>query len=181
MARWRNTLRCRTFNLGFFLHDRKRLVGQWMRLQVVSQCDQVTHNIVIAIVEGRGIGHAPIHYPALALVLGPNKVLNFPVPLGTISILPPVMYGWCDQTHASEGTWPGASFDSQYLCSVSTSRALSIVAHELVGSSIAPFQHTLKLFIGPGIQINRLDPTNMRAHAAVNTRTPDTNEDTQVP
>lgn len=52
---------------------------------------------------------------------------------------------------------------------------------ELVGSPITPFQHTLELFIGPGIQINGLDPTNVCAHSTVNARAPNADEDTQVP
>lgn len=59
--------------------------------------------------------------------------------------------------------------------------AQSIACNELVGSPIAPFQHTLELFVGPGIEINGLDPTNVCAHAPVDARTPNADEDTQVP
>lgn len=38
-----------------------------------------TYNVVIAIIEGGGIWHPTIHYPSLALILGPNKVLDFSV------------------------------------------------------------------------------------------------------
>lgn len=39
----------------------------------------------------------------------------------------------------------------------------------LVGSSVAPLQHALKLLVGPGIQVDGLDSTDMRAHTTVNT------------
>lgn len=40
----------------------------------------------------------------------------------------------------------------------------------LVGSGIAPFQHALELLVGPGIQIDGLDSTDMRAHTTVDAR-----------
>ena len=40
----------------------------------------------------------------------------------------------------------------------------------LVGSGVAPLQHALKLLVGPRIQVDRLDSTDVRSHTTVNTR-----------
>lgn len=47
-----------------------------------------------------------------------------------------------------------------------------------VGSSIAPSHNTLKLFIGPRIEIHGLDSADMRAHTPVNARAPNADKDT---
>ena len=60
-------------------------------------------------------------------------------------------------------------------------RGRSIGSDELVGSSIAPSHNTLKLFIGPRIEIDGFDSADMRAHTPVNARAPNANKDTQVP
>jgi hypothetical protein len=39
-----------------------------------------------------------------------------------------------------------------------------------VGSGVAPLEHALKLFIGPRIQIDRLDSADVCTHTTVNTR-----------
>lgn len=53
--------------------------------------------------------------------------------------------------------------------------------NELVRSEIAPFNHTLQLFIGPRIEIHRLDSTDVRAHAPVNARAANADKNTQIP
>lgn len=55
------------------------------------------------------------------------------------------------------------------------------LSHELVGFAIAPFHDTLKLLVGPGIEIHGLNPTNVRAHSSVDSRASNANEDTQIP
>lgn len=82
-------------------------------------------------------------------------------------------------TYASEGTWPGASFASQYLHLLAHAQhGRSIGCDELVGSSIAPSYNTLKLFIGPRIEIHGLDSADMRAHTPVNAGAPNADKDT---
>lgn len=54
----------------------------------------------------------------------------------------------------------------------------SIACNELVCPPIAPFNHTVDLFIGPGIEIHGLNSTDVCAHSTVDTRAPDTNKDT---
>jgi hypothetical protein len=51
----------------------------------------------------------------------------------------------------------------------------------LVSPSIAPFHHHFRLFVGPGIQISRLDSRDMGAHSSVDARATDTDEDAQRP
>lgn len=53
-----DSLGSRTFDLGFLLHNGER-------------------NVVVAVVQGGWIGDLAIHYPSLALVLGPDEVLDF--------------------------------------------------------------------------------------------------------
>lgn len=50
-----------------------------------------------------------------------------------------------------------------------------------VGSSIAPAQNTLELFIGPRVEIHGLHTTDMGTHAPMNTGASDANEDSEVP
>jgi hypothetical protein len=45
-----------------------------------------------------------------------------------------------------------------------------VAVYILVGSGIAPHEHALHLFIGPGIQVDRLYFANVRAHATVDAR-----------
>lgn len=54
----------------------------------------------------------------------------------------------------------------------------SIGCDELVGSSIAPSYNTLKLFIGPRIEIHGLDSADMRSHTPVNAGAPNADKDT---
>lgn len=51
----------------------------------------------------------------------------------------------------------------------------------LIGPSIAPFQHALYLFIRPGVQIDRLNPTYMCTHTTVDTRATNADKYTQIP
>lgn len=37
----------------------------------------------------------------------------------------------------------------------------------LIRPRVAPFQHTLQLLVGPGIEVDRLDFADVRAHATV--------------
>lgn len=53
-----DSLRGRTFNLCFLLHNRKR-------------------HIVITVIQARRVRHLTVHYPSLALILCPDKVLDF--------------------------------------------------------------------------------------------------------
>ena len=46
----------------------------------------------------------------------------------------------------------------------------------LIGTTVAPFNHHLSLFVCPGVQIRRLDSGNMSSHASMNPRTSYTNE-----
>lgn len=50
-----------------------------------------------------------------------------------------------------------------------------------VGSCIAPFQHTLKLFVSPGIKVDGFDSANVGAHATVDARTANADKDPEVP
>jgi hypothetical protein len=50
-----------------------------------------------------------------------------------------------------------------------------------VGARVSPAQYPLHLLIGPGIQIDRLDSTDMGSHASVNAGTSNADKDTQVP
>lgn len=51
----------------------------------------------------------------------------------------------------------------------------------LVRARIAPAQDALQLFVGPRIQIDRLDSANVRAHATMDARAADADKDAQVP
>ena len=75
LAGRRDTLGCRALDLRLFLYNRKRLVGQFYS---APRNKPGTYLIVI---EGRRIGHTPVHNPPLGLVLGANEILNFPVPI----------------------------------------------------------------------------------------------------
>ena len=74
LAGCRHTLRCRALYLCLFLYNRKRLVGQFYPA-LHSNLDES----YLIVIEGRRIGHTPIHNPSLGLVLGANEIFNFPV------------------------------------------------------------------------------------------------------
>jgi hypothetical protein len=84
-------------------------------------------------------------------------------------------------THRREHGRGPISLPSICILLVHTQRGRSIGCDELVGSSISPSHHTLKLFIGPSIEIHGLDSADMRSHTPVNSRAPNANKDTQVP
>jgi len=50
-----------------------------------------------------------------------------------------------------------------------------------VRARIAPAEDASELFVGPGIEVDRLDSADMRAHATVDARTPDADKDAEVP
>lgn len=86
-------------------------------------------------------------------------------------------------------------------CNITISKGIPSTGDDcvLVGSSVAPLQHALKLLVGPRIQINGFDSADVCAHTTVNTRAstllvseeastgighsclPDANKDAQVP
>jgi hypothetical protein len=47
-----------------------------------------------------------------------------------------------------------------------------------IGASVSPAQNTLELFVGPGIEVDGLDSADVSAHATMDARTSDTDEDT---
>lgn len=51
----------------------------------------------------------------------------------------------------------------------------------LVRARVSPVEDALQLLVGPGVEVDRLDTTNMGAHSAMDTRAADADEDTQVP
>jgi hypothetical protein len=51
----------------------------------------------------------------------------------------------------------------------------------LVRPGVAPLQHALQLLVCPGVEVDRFDLGDVRAHAAVDTRAPNAYEDTEVP
>lgn len=71
------------------------------------------HIIVIIVIQGRRIRYGSLHLPPLRFIFGTNKVLDFPKAHSVMAMpdAPGVF-----STYASDGTWPGASFASQYLC-----------------------------------------------------------------
>lgn len=50
-----------------------------------------------------------------------------------------------------------------------------------IGASISPAQDALELFVGPRIEVDGLDSADVGAHATMDARTSDTDEDTKVP
>jgi hypothetical protein len=78
--------------------------------------DADNHHVVVATLtttQSRRIGHRTIHAPSLRVILCADKVLNLAT---RVSVYSPS--SCCNRragTHASAGTWPGASFASQYL------------------------------------------------------------------
>lgn len=80
-----------------------------------------TYHIVVCVgIECCGIRHATVHYPSLRLVLGPNKVLDLAMEVSALLI-----EGAQANTHASDGTCPGASLASQYLKNISHCQCIS--------------------------------------------------------
>lgn len=51
----------------------------------------------------------------------------------------------------------------------------------LVGSSIAPFDHILQLLIGPRVEVDGFDATDMGTHSPMNTRAAYADEDAEIP
>lgn len=51
----------------------------------------------------------------------------------------------------------------------------------LVCPGIAPFQDALQLFIGPSIEIDRLDSADVCSHTAVDTGASNANKHTEIP
>lgn len=51
----------------------------------------------------------------------------------------------------------------------------------LVRPGVTPLQHALQLLVCPGIEVDRFDFGDVRAHAAVDSRAPNAYEDTEVP
>jgi len=51
----------------------------------------------------------------------------------------------------------------------------------LVRPGVAPLQHALQLFVCPGVEVDRLDFADVRAHTAVDARAANAHEDTEVP
>lgn len=84
-------------------------------------------------------------------------------------------------THLTERGRVPISLPSTCLLSVYVLHSRSIGRDTPVGSCIAPFNHALKLFIGPGIEINGLDSADMRAHTPVNARAPNADKYTEIP
>lgn len=51
----------------------------------------------------------------------------------------------------------------------------------LVRPRIAPLQHALQLLVRPGVEVDRFDFADVRAHATVDARAADAYEDAEVP
>ena len=51
----------------------------------------------------------------------------------------------------------------------------------LVGAGISPAEDALELLVGPGIEVDRLDSADVSAHAAMDARATDADEDAEVP
>lgn len=141
---------------------------------------QGTHNVVVAVIQGRGVRHRSIHDPALALVLCPNEVLNLPV-TRMLSVSRHLMLRKCNPLTLPTERGRVPTSPPNICGKISIWRTIPIACNQLVGSRVAPFQHTLELFVCPSVQIDRLDATDVCAHSPVNARTPNANEDTQVP
>lgn len=56
-----------------------------------------------------------------------------------------------------------------------------LVLPVLVCARVAPVEDALHLFVGPGIEVDRFDFADVHAHATVDARAADANEDAEVP
>lgn len=51
----------------------------------------------------------------------------------------------------------------------------------LIGTRVAPAQDALKLLVGPGVEVDRLDAADVGAHSSVDARASNADEDAEVP
>lgn len=171
LARSRHSLRRRTFDLRLFLYNRKRLVGQ-------SRPSKQTgiHTTSSSRVDGSGIPPSIIHRLESYLVRMKFSIFLLRSPLTTIPHTPTASLT-LPRGHGRVQVSPPNTCRSPLATRHNSNQWLD----KLVGPRITPFQHALELFIGPRVEIHRFDPTDMSAHAPVNTRAANANEDADVP
>lgn len=51
----------------------------------------------------------------------------------------------------------------------------------LVGAGVAPSEDAGHLFVGPGVEVDRLDARDVGAHATVDARAADADKDAEIP